>query len=91
MVLALALLLAASAPPKLWTDAPSAMVRSTAPPASIAALVHASLPAVVGIVATTARGGDNDPFHDFLERMYGSGSGGPAETPVRGIGTGFFI
>jgi S1-C subfamily serine protease len=45
----------------------------------------------VGIVATTARGGA-DPFREFLERMYGSGGGGaPSETPVRGIGTGFFI
>ena len=50
------------------------------------------MPAVVGIIATTARAGGNDPFHDFLERMYGSGSGGAtSETPVRGIGTGFFI
>ena len=92
MTLALALLLAATAPARLWTDAPSSKERPTAPPVSIAALVHASMPAVVGIVATTARGGDNDPFHDFLERMYGSGGGGGAgETPVRGIGTGFFI
>ena len=90
MTLALALILAASAPTKLWTDAPSAKERPTAPPASIAAMVRASMPAVVGIVATTARGSDNDPFHDFLERMYGQG-GGPGETPVRGIGTGFFV
>src|SRR5438067_7240978 len=66
------------------------MERPTAPPASIAAVVKASMPAVVGIVATTARG-DNDPFRDFLERMYGAGGGGPSETPVRGIGTGFII
>src|SRR5438270_1516653 len=92
MTLVLALLLAATAPARLWTDAPSSKERPTAPPVSIAGLVHASMPAVVGIVATTARGGDNDPFHDFLERMYGSGGGGGAgETPVRGIGTGFFI
>ena len=90
MTLALALLLAAAAPSKLWTDAPSGKERPTAPPASIAALVHASMPAVVGIIATTARGTDNDPFHDFLERMYGQG-GTPGEAPVRGIGTGFFI
>jgi len=83
----LALVLAA----KLWTDAPALKESPTAPPASIAALVKASMPAVVGIVATTARGGGDDPFHDFLERMYGSGGGGPAEAPVRGIGTGFFI
>jgi Do/DeqQ family serine protease len=89
MTLALALLLAASTPAKLWTDAPAAKDRPTGPPASISALVRASMPAVVGIVATTARGGDNDPFHDFLERMYGQGPGG--ESPVRGIGTGFFI
>ncbi|MFN2550220.1 MAG: trypsin-like peptidase domain-containing protein [Myxococcales bacterium] len=92
MTLPLAILLAAAAPARLWTDAPKAPERPTAPPASIATLVHASMPAVVGIVATTARGGDNDPFHDFLERMYGSGGGGGgSETPVRGIGTGFFI
>jgi Do/DeqQ family serine protease len=49
------------------------------------------MPAVVGIVATTARGGDaSDPFRDFLERMYGSGES-QREAPVRGIGTGFFI
>src|SRR5712692_6862253 len=41
------------------------------------------------IVAVTARGEPQDPFHDFLERMYGSG--GEREQPVRGIGTGFFI
>src|SRR6059058_1067533 len=90
MTLALALLLAATAPARLWTDAPSSKERPTAPPVSIAALVHASMPAVVGIVATTARGSDSDPFHDFLERMYGQG-GTAAESPVRGIGTGFFI
>jgi Do/DeqQ family serine protease len=88
MTLALVLLLAAR---PLWTDAPSIKDRPVAPPASIAALVKSSMPAVVGIVATTARGGGNDPFRDFLERMYGQGGSGPAETPVRGIGTGFFI
>ena len=88
MTLALALLLAAK---PLWTDAPAAKERPTAPPASIAALVRASMPAVVGIVATTARAGSNDPFQEFLERMYGQGGGGPSETPVRGIGTGFFV
>src|SRR5438477_12006719 len=75
---------------KLWADAPAQKERPVAPPASIAALVHAAMPAVVGIVATTARGSDTDPFHDFLERMYGQG-GTAAESPVRGIGTGFFI
>jgi len=80
MTLALALLLAAK---PLWTDAPVQKERSAAPPASIAALVKSAMPAVVGIVATTARGGGTDPFRDFLERMYGQGSGGGAETPVR--------
>src|ERR1700682_4658756 len=88
MTLALALLLAAR---PLWTDAQPLKERPTAPAASIAALVKASMPAVVGIVATTARGGSNDPFREFLERMYGQGGGGPSEAPVRGIGTGFFI
>ncbi|MGZ6123524.1 MAG: trypsin-like peptidase domain-containing protein [Myxococcales bacterium] len=88
MTLALALLLAAK---PLWTDAPVQKERISAPPPSIAALVKSAMPAVVGIVATTARGGGNDPFRDFLERMYGQGSGGPSETPVRGIGTGFFV
>src|SRR4051794_12871916 len=83
----LALLLAAK---PLWTDAP-AKERQGAPPASIATLVKAAMPAVVGIVATTARAGGNDPFREFLERMYGSGGAAPSETPVRGIGTGFFI
>jgi serine protease Do len=84
-------LLAAAAPQRLWTDAPATNPRPTAPPASISQLVKSSMPAVVGIVATTARGSDlNDPFHDFLEKMYGSGDG-PREAPVRGIGTGFFI
>jgi len=83
-----ALLLAAK---PLWTDAPAPRERPTAPPASIAAVVKGAMPAVVGIIATTARAGGNDPFHDFLERMYGSGGGAPSETPVRGIGTGFFI
>jgi serine protease Do len=89
MTLALALLLAA--PKALWTDAPPLKERPTAPPASIAALVRSAMPAVVGIVATSARGASSDPFRDFLDRMYGQGSGGPAEQPVRGIGTGFFI
>src|SRR5919204_1118311 len=88
MTLALALLLASKT---LWTDSPAARERPTAPPSSIAALVKSSMPAVVGIVATTARAGGNDPFRDFLERMYGHGGSGPSETPVRGIGTGFFI
>src|SRR3954471_17314489 len=89
MTLALALLLAA--PKALWTDAPPLKERPTAPPASIASLVRSSMPAVVRIVATTARGGGSDPFRDFLDRMYGQASGGPTEQPVRGIGTGFFI
>src|SRR5438132_2740117 len=88
MTLALTLLLAMR---PLWTDASAAKERPTAPPISIATLVKSSMPAVVGIVATTARGGGNDPFRDFLERMYGQGGSGPSETPVRGIGTGFFI
>src|SRR3982750_4125065 len=88
MTLAFALLLASKA---LWTDAAPSRERPTAPPSSIAALVRSSMPAVVGIVATTARAGGNDPFRDFLERMYGHGGSGPSETPVRGIGTGFFI
>src|SRR5947207_3316473 len=88
MTLALALLLASKV---LWIDAPATRERPTAPPSSIAALVKTSMPAVVGIVATTARAGGNDPFRDFLERMYGHGGSGPVETPVRGIGTGFFI
>jgi serine protease Do len=73
---------------KNWTDAPPAP-RLTAPPASIAQLVKQAMPAVVGIVAVTTKGESQDPFHDFLERMYGSG--GEREQPVRGIGTGFFI
>jgi S1-C subfamily serine protease len=75
----------------IWTEAPPVKERPAAPPQSISALVKTSMPAVVGIVATTARGGENDPFRGFLERMYGTGSGGPSTTPVRGIGTGFFI
>jgi Do/DeqQ family serine protease len=94
-MIAFAALLAASAAAtgasqKPWTDAPVSSPRPTAPPQSIAALVKASMPAVVGIVAVTARAGSSDPFHDFLERMYGSG-GNEREQPVRGIGTGFFI
>jgi serine protease Do len=93
MILFAALLAAgaAAAPAaRPWTDAPVSSPRPTAPPASIAGLVKASMPAVVGIVAVTARMGSTDPFHDFLERMYGAG-GGEREQPVRGIGTGFFI
>jgi serine protease Do len=86
----LALLVAAAAAHKPWTDAPPASPRPTAPPASIAQLVRQSMPAVVGIVALSARG-SSDPFHDFLERMYGSSPSPDAEQPVRGIGTGFFI
>jgi serine protease Do len=75
-------------PHKTWTDAPIGP-RPTAPPQSIAQLVKQAMPAVVGIVAVTSRGESQDPFHDFLERMYGTG--GQREQPVRGIGTGFFI
>src|SRR5438309_4557052 len=75
---------------KNWTDAPSGP-RVTTPPASIAQLVKQAVPAVVGIVAVAARGESQDPFHDFLERMYGGGDGGEREQPVRGIGTGFFV
>jgi serine protease Do len=93
-MIVLAALVAASgapaSPAHLWTDAPVFASRPTAPPQSIAALVKASMPAVVGIVAITARSGSSDPFHDFLERMYGSG-GTEREQPIRGIGTGFFI
>jgi len=74
-----------------WTDAAQAKERPVAPPASIAALVRSSMPAVVGIVATSTKGDQNDPFRSFLERMYGAGSGHAEATPVRGIGTGFFI
>src|SRR5438876_7006286 len=88
MTLALALLLAIR---PLWSDAPAAKERPTAPPISVAGLAKSSMPAVVGIVATTARGGANDPFREFRARMYGQGGSGPSETPVRGIGTGFFI
>jgi len=87
-----ALLVAAAAAPhaqKVWTDAPAGATRQTSPPQSIAQLVKQAMSAVVGIVAVTARGEPQDPFHDFLERMYGSG--GEREQPVRGIGTGFFI
>ena len=73
---------------KPWTEAPTAATRPTAPPQSIAQLVRQAMPAVVGIVAVTARG-EQDPFHDFLNRMYGPAS--EREQPVRGIGTGFFI
>ena len=80
-------------PKRAWTDAPAGKERPGSPPASIAALVKTSMPAVVGIVATTARDatGDGDPFHDFLEKMYGQGQAAPRQAPVRGIGTGFFI
>jgi len=74
---------------KVWTDAPAGATRPTSPPQSIAQLVKQAMPAVVGIVAVTARGEPQDPFHEFLERMYGAG--GEREQPVRGIGTGFFI
>ena len=91
LLLAVLAVSGATTPPKLWTDAPVLSPRPTGPAASISQLVKASMPAVVGIIATTARGGDaNDPFREFLERMYGSGEG-QREAPVRGIGTGFFI
>jgi serine protease Do len=79
---------AASQPHNVWTSAPAGP-RPTAPPQSIVQLVKHAMPAVVGIVALTARGESRDPFHDFLDRMYGTG--GEREQPVRGIGTGFFI
>src|ERR1700694_4874395 len=91
MIVPIALILAAAAPQKLWTEGPALSPRPTAAPVSIATLGKAWMPAVVGIVATTARGGDaSDPFRDFLERMYGSGEA-QREAPVRGSGTGFFI
>jgi len=84
-------------PGKLWTDGTPILPRPTTPPA-IAPMVKNTMPAVVGIIATTAgsSGGvdTTDPFHDFLEKMYGSGgsaSPGEKSEPVRGIGTGFFI
>src|SRR2546430_17601348 len=93
-MIAFAVLLAAGAAaapaPRVWTDAPFSSLRPTAPPASIAGLVKASMPAVVGIVAVTARMGSIDPIPDFLERMYGTGGGG-REQPVRRAGTGFFL
>src|SRR5437764_331877 len=76
-------------PQNLWTDAPVTATRPSAPPQSIAQLARQAMPAVVGIVAVTTRGDPSDPFHDFLERRYGSG--GEREQPVRGIGTGFFV
>jgi len=90
MLAALVVAAAAAAPhpQRVWTDAPSAATRPTAPPQSIAQLVKQAMPAVVGIVAVTSRG-EQDPFHDFLQRMYGPGD--EREQPVRGIGTGFFV
>jgi Do/DeqQ family serine protease len=88
--LLLALLCAAAAAQKPWNEAPAVAARPTAPPASIAQLVKQSMPAVVGIVALSARG-SSDPFHDFLERMYGPAPSSDGDQPVRGIGTGFFI
>jgi serine protease Do len=75
---------------KMWTDAPPAPRLATPP--LIPALIKTAMPAVVGIVATTARSGSaaDDPFHDFLEKMYGAGGDHDAD-PVRGIGTGFFL
>ena len=73
----------------VWTDAPAGP-RPTAPPA-IPALLKAAMPAVVGIVATTAPGASAvDPFHEFLEKTYGP-TEGREPAPVRGIGTGFLI
>ena len=91
MLAALVAAAAAAAPQaqRPWIDAPATATRPTAPPQSIAQLVKQAMPAVVGVVAVTARGESQDPFHDFLERMYGAGS--EREQPVRGIGTGFFI
>ncbi len=81
----------AATPGKLWTDATTVEPRPTSAP-SIPQLVRATMPAVVGIVATTtsSTGVDAaDPFHDFLEKMYGAG--GEKSEPVRGIGTGFIV
>jgi serine protease Do len=91
MLAALVAAAAAAAPSaqSVWTDAPAGAARPTAPPQSIAQLAKQAMPAVVGIIAVAPRGEPQDPFHDFLERMYGSG--GEREQPVRGIGTGFFI
>ena len=89
MLAALLVAAAAAHGQKVWTDAPAGATRPTSPPQSIAQLVKQAMPAVVGIVAVTARGEPQDPFHEFLERMYGAG--GEREQPVRGIGTGFFI
>ena len=89
MFAALLIAAAATASQKPWTDAPQSATRPAAAPGSIAQLVKQAMPGVVGIVAVTARSESQDPFHDFLERMYGSG--GEREQPVRGIGTGFFI
>ncbi|GAC1605663.1 MAG: DegQ family serine endoprotease [Myxococcales bacterium] len=93
--LVLAAVLAAPSAPtpgraRMWTDAPQAPRLATPP--LIPALLKTALPAIVGIVATTARAGSpsDDPFHDFLEKMYGAGGDRESE-PVRGIGTGFFI
>jgi Do/DeqQ family serine protease len=86
-----ALLLAAAttAAQKPWTDAPATYARPTGVPTSIVQLSKQAMPAVVGIVAVGPRGESRDPFHDFLDRVYGSGA--EREQPVRGIGTGFFI
>src|SRR5260370_7141426 len=85
----IAVLLLAAA--RLWTDAPPVKERPSAPPAAISALVKTAMPAVVGIVATTARGGsDGDPFRDFLERMSGSGPH-PREAPVRALAPALLI
>jgi len=89
MLAALLVAAAAAHGQKVWTEAPAGATRPTSPPQSIAQLVKQAMPAVVGIVAVTARGEPQDPFHEFLERMYGAG--GEREQPVRGIGTGFFI
>jgi serine protease Do len=73
----------------VWTDAPAGP-RPAGPPA-IPALLKAAMPAVVAIVATTARAPSSaDPFHEFLEKTYGP-TEGREPTPVRGIGTGFLI
>ena len=88
---ALALLAAApiSGGVRMWTDAAPGP-RPAGPP-SIPTLLKTAMPAVVGIISTTARSpGQADPFHDFLEKMYGS-SDSRNDQPVRGIGTGFFI
>src|SRR5438477_509069 len=83
----IALLVVAAA--RLWTEAPSVKERPTAPPASIASLVHMSLRAVVAIVATTLVSYKGRPdvnpsgrpgYYDFIQTdaaINPGNSGGP--------------